>query len=323
MSPLLVFLFLCILAIVLVATAMGLNFLESQCKKKVTGVLRTVEGKAEEPVESKILTDVPAGESALMRLSSRLNLTSLLDTMLQQSGLNWSLTRFLVYTLIWFAIGMAAGWRLNVLIFSSLSLTAGAIAGACVPYAYVRYKRFRRFAAFEEEFPEALDFLARSMRAGHAFSISLEMLGQESPEPLGQEIRTLFNEQNLGAPLEVAFANLVRRLPLVDVRFFVSSVMLQKQTGGNLSEILTRLAYVIRERFRLKGQVKAASAHGRLTAGVLTVMPIALMFGLLIVAPGYLQGMARDPDGRWLITAAILSQVVGYFFIRKIIRIKV
>ena len=118
----------------------------------------------------------------------------------------------------------------------------------------------------EEQFPESLDFLARSMRAGHAFSISLEMLGEEMADPLGQEYRTLFNEQNLGAPLDVALRNFAERVPLLDVRFFTSSVLLQKQTGGNLSEILGRLAYVIRERFRLKGQVKAASAHGRMTA---------------------------------------------------------
>jgi tight adherence protein B len=107
------------------------------------------------------------------------------------------------------------------------------------------------------------------------------------------------------------------------VRFFISSIMLQKQTGGNLSEILTRLAHVIRERFRLKGQVKAASAHGRLTATILTMMPVGLMVGLMFVAPGYLQGMAKEPDGKWLIVAAILSQLVGYYFIRRIIRIKV
>jgi tight adherence protein B len=149
------------------------------------------------------------------------------------------------------------------------------------------------------------------------------MLGAESPEPLGQEFRTLFNEQNLGAPLEVAFENMLRRFPLVDVRFFASSVMLQKQTGGNLSEILLRLAYVIRERVRLKGQVRAISAHGRLTAGILTVMPMALMLIMLFVAPGYLQGMARDPDGKYMILAAIVSQFLGYYFIRKIIRIKI
>jgi tight adherence protein B len=116
---------------------------------------------------------------------------------------------------------------------------------------------------------------------------------------------------------------MLRRFPLVDVRFFASSVMLQKQTGGNLSEILLRLAYVIRERVRLKGQVRAISAHGRLTAGILTAMPIVMMVALLFAAPGYLQGMARDPDGKYMILAAIASQFLGYYFIRKIIRIKI
>jgi tight adherence protein B len=149
------------------------------------------------------------------------------------------------------------------------------------------------------------------------------MLGDELEDPLGQEFRALFNEQNLGAPLDVCLRNFAERVPLLDARFFTSSVLLQKQTGGNLSEILSRLAYVIRERFRLKGQVKAASAHGRLTATILTVLPIATMVCLLMVAPGYLQGMAADPDGKRLIVGAIMAQILGNFFIKKIINIKV
>ena len=161
------------------------------------------------------------------------------------------------------------------------------------------------------------------MRAGHAFTITLQMVGEELADPLGQEFRTLFNEQNLGATLEAALRNFAERVPLLDVRFFTSSVLLQKQTGGNLAEILTRLAYVIRERFRLKGQVRAASAHGRLTATILTLLPIATMLGMLVVAPGYLQGMAADPDGKWLVGGSIFAQFLGYYFIRKIITIKV
>ena len=169
-----------------------------------------------------------------------------------------------------------------------------------------------------------MDFLARSMRAGHAFTISLEMIGEEVRDPLGQEFRALFNEQNLGAPLETAMANFTTRVPLLDFQFFTSTVMLQKQTGGNLSEILQRLAYVIRERFKLKGQVKALSAHGRLTAGILTVLPVVTMLGLLFVAPGYLQGMADDPDGKKMIGGAIIRfQIVGNICIKKIINIKV
>jgi tight adherence protein B len=323
MTTVFLFLFCCILAIVLVATAVGFNFLESQRKKQVKSMLRTVDGNPSEEAATHILFEAENHEDLMVRAVSRLHWAQGLETVLQQSGLNWSMGRLLAYTVAGAVIGLVLGWKFNILVFSPLSLVAAAAACSSVPYLYVRYKRRQRFAEFEEQFPEALDFLARSMRAGHAFSISLEMIGDESPDPLGLEFRTMFNEQNLGAPMEVALANMERRLPLVDVRFFISSIMLQKQTGGNLSEILTRLAHVIRERFRLKGQVKAASAHGRLTATILTLMPVALMLGLMFVAPTYLQGMAKEQDGKWLIVAAIICQIVGYYFIRRIIRIKV
>jgi tight adherence protein B len=192
-----------------------------------------------------------------------------------------------------------------------------------MPYLYVGHKRKKRLDTLEEQFPEALDFLARSMRAGHAFTISMEMLGEEIEDPLGQEFRALFNEQNLGAPLDVALRNFADRVPLLDARFFTSSVLLQKQTGGNLSEILARLAYVIRERFRLRGQVKAASSHGRLTATILAILPIATLAGLMCVAPSYIQSMAQDPDGKWLIAGSVIAQIVGNLVIKKIINIKV
>ena len=160
-------------------------------------------------------------------------------------------------------------------------------------------------------------YKGRSGTGRHAAS------SDDLPDPLGLEFRTVFNEQNLGAPLDTALTNMALRVPLLDVRFFQSAVILQKQTGGNLGEILTRLAHVIRERFKLKGQVKAASAHGRLTATILTVLPIFTMMALLAVAPGYLQGMAADPDGRIMIGSAIVAQVLGNFFIKRIINIKV
>jgi tight adherence protein B len=219
--------------------------------------------------------------------------------------------------------GLGLGVLLPILLNGPVTAIALAVLGALIPYLIVRRKRLARLARFEDQFPEALDFLARSMRAGHAFTISLEMLGDELADPLGQEFRTLFNEQNLGAPMDVALRNFTERVPLLDARFFTSTVLLQKQTGGNLSEILSRLAWVIRERFRLKGQVRAASAHGRLTATVLTLMPICTMLALLVVAPGYLQGMAKDSDGKWMIGGAIAAQVLGNYFIKKIINIKV
>jgi tight adherence protein B len=242
---------------------------------------------------------------------------------MQEAGLSWSSSRLLFAMGLMAIPGLGVGALVPFLLNGPVTAFVMGVAGAATPYLYVRAKRQRRLDRLEEQFPEALDFLARSMRAGHAFSISLEMLGEEMADPLGQEFRALFNEQNLGAPLDVALRNFTDRVPLLDVRFFTSSVLLQRQTGGNLSEILARLAYIIRERFRLKGQVKAASAHGRLTATILTVLPIATMVGLLFVAPGYLQSMANDPDGKIMIAGAIIAQVLGNFFIKKIIKIKV
>jgi tight adherence protein B len=188
---------------------------------------------------------------------------------------------------------------------------------------YVRRKRNKRLDEMEAQLPDALDFLARSMRAGHAFTISLEMVGEEIHEPLGQEFRALFNEQNLGASLDRSLANFGKRVPLADVRFFSSAVLLQRQTGGNLGEVLGRLSHIIRERFRLKGQVKATSAHGRLTATILTVLPLATLAGLLMLSPGYLSPLMTDPVGRKLVIAGVVCQVLGNFVIRKIIKIKV
>jgi tight adherence protein B len=242
---------------------------------------------------------------------------------LQQAGLPWSPGRLLTMTAFGAGAGVLAGTIFPVLLNGFVTALAFAAIGGFLPLFNVRRKRAKRMAMMEEQLPEGLDFLARSMRAGHAFTISLGMVGEELAEPLGQEFRSLFNEQNLGAPLEIALRNFTERVPLLDVRFFSSSVLLQRQTGGNLAEILNRLSYVIRERFRLKGQVKAASAHGRMTAGILTALPICTMLGLLVVAPGYLQGMAADPDGKYIIAGAVLAQILGNFCIKKIINIKV
>jgi tight adherence protein B len=261
--------------------------------------------------------------SGLKRLLNSLQFSKHAEEQIQQAGLNWSANRLLAAMVLMMIPGFGLGMLVPFLFNGPTTSIAMALFFGSIPYLVVRAKRKKRLNTLEEQFPESLDFLARSMRAGHAFSISLEMLGEEMADPLGQEFRALFNEQNLGAPIDLALRNFSTRVPLLDVRFFTSSVLLQKQTGGNLSEILSRLAYVIRERFRLKGQVKAASAHGRLTATILTLLPVVTMLALLFVAPGYLQGMAEDSDGKYLIGGAIVAQILGNFFIKKIINIKV
>ena len=230
---------------------------------------------------------------------------------------------FLAITVVLAAAGLLVGFLFPFLLTRWLTSPVLACVFAMLPALLLAIKRRKRLAMFEEQFPEALDFLSRSIRAGHALSVSLEMLAEESIEPSGQEFRRVFNEMNLGAPIETALRNLVDRVPLVDVKFFVSALLLQRETGGNLSEILLKLAYVIRERFQLKGQVRAASAHGRVTGAVLTAMPLVLAIALMIIAPSYLISMVKDPDGKYLIAAAVAAQLIGYYIIRRIIRIKV
>jgi len=315
--------FAVVFVLVLSSVGIGLKYFETRRKRQVTGMLETVSGAPAITISNILRDEVDANQSPLEKILTRFNVAERAKADLQQAGLEWSPQRLAMAMLVGSSLGLMVALAFPLIWNTLVSCVLLGGFGGMFPLLIVKKKKNKRLAKFEEQFPEALDFLARSMRAGHAFTISLEMIGDEIGDPLGQEFRTLFNEQNLGAPMEVALRNLTYRVPMLDVRFFSSCVLLQKQTGGNLSEVLTRLAYVIRERFKLKGQVKAASAHGRLTAAILTILPIATMVGLLLVAPGYLQGMAADSDGKWLIVGAIIAQVIGNFCIRKIINIKV
>ncbi len=316
--------FLFLFVVIMIAVTVASKFWDAKRKSQVSAMLKTASGEKGPEVSISNLLMEPSddGRSFFEKFLDGLDIIQKLQVQIQQAGLDWTPLKFLIMALVCSLVGGLIGLRFPVMGFGITSVAFG-LALAMLPYFYIRRTRNKRLNKLEEQFPDALEFLARSMRAGHAFTISLEMLGEELAEPLGQEFRTLFNEQNLGAALEVALNNLCTRVPLLDVRFFSSSVLLQKQTGGNLAEILTRLAEVIRDRFRLKGAVKAASAHGRLTATILMIMPIATMFALLVVSPGYLQGMAKDHDGRYLIAFAILGQIAGNYFIRRIINIKV
>ena len=320
--PISLSLFLVLFTWVLLSIALGLKFYEWWRKREMSNMLRTA---AEDPVtgNTQLLRDMTGSRPQLEAWLEHLTLLEKTKKMIQQAGVSWTPGGMLMMM----TGGAVGGAFLSMFLPAVVSRTgtAAALAAllAAMPYFYLRRARTRRLARFEEQFPEALDFLARSMRAGHAFTISLRMASEDLPDPLGAEFRTLFNEQNLGAPLDTALSNLAARVPLLDVRFFQSAVILQKQTGGNLGEILTRLGQVIRERFKLKGQVKAASAHGRVTALVLTILPAATAVLMMLAAPSYLRTLVVDPDGRKLIAGSVVGQIVGQLVIRKIIRIKV
>jgi len=197
------------------------------------------------------------------------------------------------------------------------------IAVALIPIGYVAFMRGRRLHKFEEHFPEALDLLGRAVRAGHAFTTGLEMISKESPEPLAGEFRTTFEEQNFGLPLRDALLNLTERVPIVDVRFFVTALMIQKETGGNLAEILDGLARIIRDRFRIYREVRVRTAQGRLTAGILIALPIMMMGLLSVLNPHYIGVLFTDPLGPIVLVVAGVMQLIGSAILWKIIHFEV
>ncbi|MBV9442219.1 MAG: type II secretion system F family protein, partial [Acidobacteriaceae bacterium] len=273
---LLALIFIFIFAVVVACMGLGMSFLKSKQKRQIQSMLRKAEAS---PVEqrSSLLVRAAKTEDAFSRLLHRLKLSERLTLFLEQAGQDWNASKFIFISCVAAILGFFVGLKLHFMLSPQITAPLFAAVATCCPLLYVKRKRAKNIAAFEEQFPEALDFLARSMRAGHGFSIALEMLSTDSPEPLASAFRRVSNEIQLGSPLEQAFKKLLVLIPLVDVRFFVSSVLLQQETGGNLGEILTKLASIIRERFRLKGQVKAASAHGRITGLVLVFMPIAVV----------------------------------------------
>jgi tight adherence protein B len=197
------------------------------------------------------------------------------------------------------------------------------LVGFVLPYSYASMKRTKRFNKFDELFPEAIDTLARAVRAGHAFTTALEMITNEVSEPIAGEFRQLYEEQKFGMPVRDALLNLTERMPSVDVKFFVTAVMLQRETGGNLAEILDNLSYVIRERFKIQRQVRVYTAQGRLTMALLMGMPPIIVVVMMALNPAFIRPLFSDPIGHTLLVGGITLQTVGYFVIRKIIRIQV
>lgn len=323
MTFLLIGIFLMIVSVILFAVGVGSRVDEGKRKAQLVRMLD--DQKPELAGEHSTVLIEPAGEEndALARLLSGFDFSKKWASMIQQAGLTWKPSQMVMSMGGLALVGALLGLRFHLLLDPTLSALGLSALFASLPLFFLRRKRAKRMAKFEEQFPEALDFVARALRAGHAFQVSLSMLSQESPEPLRGEFLKVYNEQNLGESLPVVLRHLSERVPSLDVKFFVAAVLMQRETGGNLGEILTKLASVIRDRFRLKGQVKAASAHGKITATVLTILPLVTVLILSLIAPGYLPAMAKDPDGRHLMIASAVAQVIGYLAMRKIINIKV
>jgi tight adherence protein B len=273
-------------------------------------------------LRDEMLSRIPAFDTLLRRSVKVSNL----QTMLEQADLGIRAGNILILCMVSAVVGGGMALLLTSAMpgrQSSLFVFMGIVMGGLMPYSYASYMRGRRFRKFEELFPEAIDTLTRAVRAGHAFTTALELIANELSEPIASEFRKLFEEQKFGLPVRDALLNLTERVPLVDVKFFVTAVMLQRETGGNLAEILDNLSYMIRERFKIMRQVRVYTAQGRLTMMLLMGMPPIIVVCMLVMNPDFIRPLFADPIGHTLIVAGITLQTIGYFVIRKIIRIQV
>ena len=292
---------------------------------KIKSRLMGTQKKSKANASSKVaLFDGEEGPKGTIipNLMTRFNLQAKAQALIEQAGLKWNPVKLAQMCLGAFLLAYAAAYVFLPSPFDAYSILF-AVAGGALPLLYVLRLRTARMKQFEEVFPDTLEFISRSMRAGHAFSVSLEMIHREFPEPLSGEFRRTFEEHNLGLPLDVALQGLSARIPLLDVHFFVSAVLLQKRTGGNLAEILDKLAYVIRERFKLRGRIRAISAHGKMTGLALTCIPVGVGVLMFFANPDYVKFFFTEDIGNMMLGGAIGLQMIGYLIIKKIVTIEV
>lgn len=267
-------------------------------------------------LRDELLSTIPA----LNRLLSRYQYMRKVQDWLSQADMNMRAGRFV---LLCASFGAACALVATLLINNALFLLIGGAVGVNCPVLFASVKRSKRFRLIEAQLPDAIDVLARAVRAGHSFNTSLELIAGEMAEPIAGEFRKLFEEQKFGLPMRDALLNLADRLPLSDVRMFVVAVLVQRDTGGNLAEILDKLSYVIRERFKILRQVRVYTAQGRLTMGILMALPFVCALAMTFIAPDFIRLLFTDPLGVKFIATGFVMLTIGFFLIRKIIHIKV
>jgi tight adherence protein B len=254
------------------------------------------------------------------RLLSKSGLGSKLARIIEQSGVRTTPSAMVIISLMAAAI---LGFTVRLFVTNQFAAPLAALFAAVAPFFWLVHRKTKRMNRFEEQFPEALDLLSRAIRAGHAFQTAMGMVADELPDPVGPEFKKTFDQQNYGLPLRDALNELSERLKILDVRFFVTAVLIQRDTGGNLSEILDNLAHVVRERFKIRRQVRVHTAHGRFTGYVLLALPAALAVALSFINAEHMQTLFRERMGQMMLLGAIVMQTVGYLWIRQVIKIEV
>jgi tight adherence protein B len=265
---------------------------------------------------NELMSEIPWMNRSLIRVQAALQLKRMLD----QADLHITPSRLIMFAAM---AGMLAALAASVISISILLMLAAGVLAAAVPFIHVWWKRKKRLDAFLEHLPDALDLMSRALSAGHAFSESMYMVSAEMPEPIATEFRKTYEEQNLGLSLKLALENLTQRIPLLDLRMCVTAVLIQRETGGNLAEILEKVAYTIRERFRIMGDLKTLTTSSRMSAWLLCGLPIFVTLVISAMNPDYMAILWKDQRGHYLIAAALFLQVTGMLIVRKILRIKI
>ena len=311
-----------VVALVAAATGTGATKQDKEMMARLDSALATGKSKSDmadlliDVRKNELLSTIPWIDKALRKIE----LTPRLRRLLYQADLKWTVGGLMMMCLVAFAVpGYLAYWRTGQLIF-------GVLIGAAVgfaPIGYVMFRRTKRMNKFEEGLPEALDLICSALRVGHSLNSALGLVTRECPDPVGTEFRVCFDEQNYGLELKTALENMTNRVPVQDLRIVVTGILIQKESGGNLAEVLEKASDVIRERFRLKRQVMTHTAQGRLTGMILTLLPVVLGCALYFVNPEMMSLLWKRDVGIKLLYAAGGMIVVGGFIIRKIVNMDV
>ena len=292
-------------------------------KRKLKARLEAVQQVSLRPADEdtdilrrEMLSDVAAMNRVLIKIPVVLRL----QLFLQQAAIEMQVVQFLLIAVILALFAFVAA------LVGGLAVPFAVVVAACggsVPFLIAQFKRQRRFARFEEQFPDAMELLSRAVRAGHAFTTAFSLIAEEMADPVAEEFRATFQQQNLGLPLRDALQNMAERVPLPDVKIFIAALEIQRDSGGNLGEILNNLSGVVRERFRILREVQVLTAEGRMSMYVLTALPFIVLALLYLTNPVYVEPLFTDPVGRRALWAAAIMQFIGYLIIRKMVRIKV
>jgi tight adherence protein B len=264
----------------------------------------------------ELLSEIPWLNRSLLKL----HITGRMKRVIDQADLQITVMRLVLFAATAAALGFLAAAMITVSL--PLKILVAAIAGV-LPFLHVLNKRKKRLKKFLQLLPDALDLMSRGLSAGHAFTESLQMVATEMPEPIASEFRKTYDEQNLGLSLKLALENLIQRMPLLDLRMCVTAIMIQRETGGNLSELLEKVAYTIRERFRIMEDLKTLTLSSRWSAWLLCGLPIFLAVYMSAMNPQYMEVMWRDPRGHNLLFIAAVMQILGMIMVQKIMKIKI